>query len=322
MLYADRPGDTGYALLSPSWVQEDDGTFTLWICTGAGMTKQTSADMRNWSSPVACTFQHSLVNEVWHATVKKRDGIYYGGITSRSYKPSWVSSSDGVNWTGRDGALPIIQQQTLGLPNGPAAYDKLGQYRFDMIPSPSKPGAWDLIVPQISSQRWDDPAVSAANVFQASHRLQIFRGVDLSCGFTHVSREGSASISLSAIDQYVQLSGFNDNVSAEYWDSANSRFAPPAGFYRISGAAMFSGGGSGAMGHVALFKNGGFLTTLGAGYLPVSGQPVIGGSFEIFLNGSDYLTLAAKANNTPQGTNWNVSGSGNTRFQAVKLPQP
>ena len=156
-------GGAVYHYISPSFVQEDDGTVTMWAVNGVTgtMRKYTSSNLTTWTSYAAstlCVFRNTLTAGVWHADIQKRRGKYHALITQLStYVLSYCVSDDGITWVGQDGPQSVITRETAGMADSAMAFDKRNFYKSCFLPSAAGPGLWDMWIVTVGSQLWNDP---------------------------------------------------------------------------------------------------------------------------------------------------------------------
>lgn len=95
-------------LLSPSVIQESDGSFTMYTMwkfapnPKQNLYKRTSLDGYAWSDPVNCHLPFEVATgQPWHFDVVKGQSKYYLlFITNPGFKAFLVTSDDGINWNG------------------------------------------------------------------------------------------------------------------------------------------------------------------------------------------------------------------------------
>lgn len=105
---------TTYGVASPSIIQEEDGTLTMFAVdfnTAAPfiMHRWTTPDLNTaWTRQGACTLNNATLSGVWHGTVRKINGkyflIYSGGNTEDA--AFFAESTDGDTFTVAD--FPIL----------------------------------------------------------------------------------------------------------------------------------------------------------------------------------------------------------------------
>lgn len=135
-------GQPHSSLLSPSIVQEADGTWSMY-CVNSPLGKiqrRTSATLDGtWSAATDCTLPPRQT--AWHLTVKRSGGAYYmllcstGTSYNNTFRNTMLYSTDGVTWQGRE---------KLFLPVSGLDFDKGGHYRSTFLPKAGWPAKFDV----------------------------------------------------------------------------------------------------------------------------------------------------------------------------------
>lgn len=307
-----------YHYISPSVLQESDGSLSLWMVDNAAsntVKKYTSADAVTWTvlaSATACTFSNSLVGNVSHIEVRYRDGRYHALIKAESNILAYTESTDGITWIGRDGPNGIFKSQTATWAHTAAAYDHQGFYKSTMLPNAGNPRLWDLWVPCISAVVYNDP-VSAADVYTGRQQIRIMRGVELQKPYLNLYKNAGSNQTISS-GTYTKVTGMTGVRSTDYWNASTEKFTPPPGTYLFQAHVYASGGSTTGQGTIYVAKNG-EMWGVASDYFGVSHQPDFGGSMILEADGDDYFEFNVRF----PGTNWAVYDGIITWFQAYRI---
>ncbi len=235
-------GNPKYA--SPSVVQLTDGTMALWAMDNTGTSswkvrKYTSSNMVSWTSyagSTLCVLDNDLTNGVWHFEVRHRDGYFHMLGVTRWYNVFYVRSADGVTWAGMDaGANCVMSRKTEPLADSAAAFDKRGFYRPSFSPTVGKPNCWDIWIPCVGSQQWNNPAVPAIdnNFFNAINRIMYLREFNLNRIRLYVEAYGGAQ-AVGGSYTPAKATCISNVLNGGWWNSARKAFIPPPGWYLVT----------------------------------------------------------------------------------------
>ena len=130
------------SLLSPSLIQESDGTWAMYYVDSPSsrVKRRTSATLDGtWSAATDCNLPANQT--FWHLSVKRSGGVYYMLMCStatsydNAFRNTMLYSNDGLTWQGRE---------KLFLPVSGLDFDEAGHYRSAFLPKAGWPARFDV----------------------------------------------------------------------------------------------------------------------------------------------------------------------------------